>query len=222
MPDTQGLLNLVFDADNRAFRVSGGGAVSSVDGQTGAVSLSGSYAPIAEPLSALTVISRTVLASPAATIDLTSIPATYENLQLHFMGRGDTNAASMVLSLRVNGDTGGNYDRQVTGGNNATTTSASSMGQTSLAVTTVPAATATAGRAGVAIFDFPNYARTVFNKMILYRVGHVSGTGAGNIDTGMDTGNWRSTAAINQLTLIPSAGNFDTGTVVTLLGIKGA
>lgn len=164
-------------------------------------------------------IAQTVLVATAATIDFTSIPATFEDLLIVVQARGDTAAVATQVSLRFNNDSGGNYDSQDLYGNNVLAAAGVASAGTSASLGQMPAATGTT--AAAALFDVvvPAYARTTFHKQGFMRNGRFSteGTGSTYISSASAL-NWRSTAAINRVTLIPSAGNFDIGTVATLYG----
>lgn len=166
---------------------------------------------------ALTVISRTVLAAPAASVDLTSIPATYENLILEVMGIGTAAANSVVGRVRFNGDSAANYDSQygqAQGSSNFQASRAATAIQDSFFL---PAANSTPA-VGAARIWIPNYARTTLRKIATSICSHVDSGPSVSKHTTL----WRSTAAINQVTVVLSSGNFDTGTVVTLYGEAGA
>jgi hypothetical protein len=52
----------------------------------------------------------TVLASPAATVDLQNISQGYRHLEVYFQVRSENAALGDYMTIRVNGDTGANYD----------------------------------------------------------------------------------------------------------------
>lgn len=155
----------------------------------------------------------------ASTLDFTGIEADYENLRLSIQGRGDNASTDIDVLIRFNNDSAANYRRQ-----NLSTGSSSAAGQadaqTSGAVGRLAGATATAGAAGAITVDILGYARTVFNKLALARSFVTFGTGA-NTRSRTDDTEWKSTAAITRVTLIPSAGNFAQGTTAVLYGVVG-
>jgi hypothetical protein len=165
---------------------------------------------------ALTLITRTVLASPAASVTFSAIPGTFENLMVTWMGRGSDTSTDELLDLTFNGDTAAHYSwsgffgtyQQVDGANFG---NAGDM----------PAASSPAGVAGGGSFIVYAYARTVFNKTY-------SGTSF-DTQTSGNTGQfallygglWKSTAAITSLTLKDDGGgNFITGSTFSLYGMS--
>jgi hypothetical protein len=167
---------------------------------------------------AMEVIARSVVGvGGAATIDFTSIPATYENLRIELIGRGTAAADTVDVGLRFNGDTGANYDYSYIYAN-ASVGHNFAAAQTSAAILVrLLAANTTSPFVGAGVFDIIGYARTSLYK---------SGIGMSYVPWVHNrihgAAHWRSTAAINQVTLIPSSGDFAQDTVATLYGIKGA
>jgi hypothetical protein len=162
----------------------------------------------------LTKISTQVLGAAAATIDFSGIANSYEDLILVLHGRG-TNASTVVSTmLRMNGDSGANYNFSRwnrLGSNNQ-------VAQTSGEVGEIAGSTAPAGRAHQITIEVCNYKRTTFQKMAVATSGVSSSDAAGGQSPQQASVAWKSTAAVTQLTLLLSAGNFDTGTVATLYG----
>ena len=162
-------------------------------------------------------ISQQVLGSAAASIDFTSIPAGFETLIVVIQGQ--TSAAStQSLLMRFNGDTAGNYDwnRWNRFLPVAANTSAG-VGSTSMDVASFNASSVTS-RAAIATIEVPGYSRTTFFKMLQSLSSVSTGATTGDQFNQVASGVWRSTAAINQITLLLASGNFVTGTVATLYG----
>jgi hypothetical protein len=154
-----------------------------------------------------------VTGSVAATIDFSNIAQTYEDLILHLLARGDTAAAAVEVRARFNNDSAANYDHAAWGmGGNGTATAA-----TGGRFGAIPAASATAGKAGVCELIVPGYARTVFEHQAMGHDRYNTSDAFGTVDETQMA--WRSTAAINRITIYPFAGNFEIGTVATLYGL---
>jgi hypothetical protein len=174
-------------------------------------------AAVAAP--AVTVISDTgFLAGTSASFDFSSIPATYSHLRVEYFGRGDTAATNVTCNLKINNDTGANYDQQSLLANASTASAAEAFGATTLAVGLFPAATAPANVFARNLLEVPFY-RSANNKVIYYLANHKHGTSTGNMWIQSRSGFWRSNSVIDRITLTPSAGNFAAGSRAILYGI---
>lgn len=168
---------------------------------------------------AVSVIARTVLGSDTATVDFTSIPATYENLAISYVVRATSSSTWVRLLMRCNNDSAANYESalyyQASGSENSTA-------QTAARVAVIPDASATAGWAASGQVDIAGYARTVFKKSVMSDYGAQYAVGTGGQLAGIGQSVWVSSSAINQLTFLSSEGNLLAGSVFTLYGIAGA
>lgn len=158
----------------------------------------------------------TTLGASAASIDVTGISATYANLMMSIYARGDTASASTNTLMRFNGDTAANYDYQQLHGAGASATAVETFAATSSIVMVAPANTAGANLFGSAEVFIPHYAGSTNNKQFVSIAASKFGTTTGLLFVDIFGGGWRSTAAINQITLFPAAGNFVAGTRVTI------
>lgn len=168
---------------------------------------------------ALTLIQEVVTASSQANVEFASIPGTYRDLVIIARGCG-TNASQLVsVRLRFNNDTGANYDDEVTqSNNNATPISFPLLAGTSSYIGNIKAASGTANFAdGLEAVIF-NYKNTAFQKCG-HRGGGTRTTSAG-ANMYNETGGfwWRNVAAITEIDVFLSAGNWVDGSVVSLYG----
>jgi ABC-type amino acid transport substrate-binding protein len=170
---------------------------------------------------AMTKLFDSTLGAAAASFDITSIPATYAALQLMLIGRSDAAAVNDSVTLRFNGDTAANYDYEVvTAPDNSAPSDTGVFAATSIALAgAVAAATAPAGAVGMLELTIPNYAGTTFHKACRTLNSWKHGTAAGSLFFRDCHGHWRSTSAINRITLA-GAGNFIAGTRCTLYGMS--
>jgi len=157
--------------------------------------------------STYTPIATTTLGS-ASTFDFTSIPSTYTDLVVVVNGK----QSNALCYVRLNNDTGSNYSNTSvyaqSGGSygpdkNANTTSFySGFVNASLSINT---------------WNIFNYANTTTYKSMLCR-------GGNNTQLQADVGTWRSTAAVNRVTIgVLAVGNtFDSGSTATIYGILAA
>lgn len=167
-------------------------------------------------------IAETVVTVAAATIDFTSIPATYRHLQLALYARGDTAATTATVGVTFNNDSAANYDLQTVTGTASTAAAAESFDQSNINLGSMAAASASANLFTPYEVIIPHYANSANNKTLISRMARKIGTATGNLTTIHLGGFWRSNAAINRITLTPGAGNFDVGTVATLYGLPTA
>jgi hypothetical protein len=158
----------------------------------------------------------TVSSGGQASIDFSSIPNSYSDLLLVFSGASATSSSSDSLDMIFNGDTGANYNWACSfivaapGVNAYVANGATSLQLSDLQDSNSPT------RAALARCLIGNYANTSFYKAILAEDTYWNGL-RGYIAR---SGEWMSTAAINEITLKPNGGtNFVEGTVCTLYGM---
>lgn len=168
-------------------------------------------------------LADTKLAAPAALIDFTAIPASYAHLMLAVTARTDQAVPASSLGLRFNGDTATNYDGTTLAGNGISASSSEYFGAgTMFGVIAVPGATSADGRLfGGGSILIPDYANTTAWKNTNGCAASASARTTGGHLVNLNSGLWCSVAAINQVTLLPGAGNFVAGSRATLYGLKG-
>jgi hypothetical protein len=157
----------------------------------------------------------TVGSGGSATIEFTSIPATYTHLQLRGIVKCTTNDDD--LGLRFNSDSATNYDghRVYGSGSSASADSSITKSQWDFAGRTGSGTS----NFGVSVIDILDYANTNKYKTTRALYGRDSnGSGWAMFSSGL----WRSTSAITSITFVPSGGNFAQYTQFALYGIKGA
>ena len=162
--------------------------------------------------STYTPIATTTLGSAAASYTFSSIPSTYTDLVL-IMNYG-VDSANRLAAIRFNGDTSTNYSNtQIYGnGSSAGSQRTSSVAQIYITSSDYVPQTLTANT----ILHINNYSNATTYKTSLNRY-----NSAGN-ETAAVVGLWRSTSAINSITILATAGNFLTGSTFTLYGIAAA
>jgi len=134
-------------------------------------------------------------------------------------GRGTKTATSVDIRMRFNGDSGGNYDYDVTQLVNTSTVPFTGVAQTSLYTGNVAAASATSGIADMIEVTIGDYRGTTFQKAAMYRSTLKTTTAASGFYAERGSLWWRSTSAINQVDIFPSSNGFVDGTVVSLYGL---
>jgi hypothetical protein len=168
----------------------------------------------------LQLIADTTLGSDTANFDFTSIPSTYKHLKLVLSLRSDVAATSDGVFVRFNNDTAANYDYIVVV-LYTTMANAEGLGQTAVWATTTMGNNAVASDFGTSYIDVIDYASTTPNKSSLSVGGWRGSTSTNFIRLYNGHGHWRSTAAINRITIYPQTGtNWKTGSRATLFGVK--
>ena len=153
------------------------------------------------------LIASTTLTSTSASVTLNSIPATFTDLILvcNLFSAGTT-----YSSIRFNGDSGSNYsltDLYGDGGGGVATSRQSNVAN--------GGAGPSYGSGQVLQYDINEYANTAVQKTA---IGRNANPNAGNFAS---VTWWRSTAAINSITLITGTGDsWSVGSTFKLYGIQ--
>jgi hypothetical protein len=158
-------------------------------------------------------IATNTLGSAASSIVFSSIPNTYTDLRIVFVG---TSASNIPGEMRFNSDTAANYSRSYLSSNGATVSASRDLNQNYISIGT-SAITSTPMMNTVDIFS---YAGSVYKTCLI--TCSDDRNGSGTVDREVAT--WRSTSAISSITLTVDlgTGTFLTGTTATLYGIKAA
>ena len=146
----------------------------------------------------------------SATISFTSIPSTFQHLQIRFSAY--TSAAANI-NVRFNSDTGTNYAYHQLVGDGS---SASAAGVSTSSV--MYGGYITASQYGVGVIDLLDYANT--NKYKTMRSLHGSDANGSGLVL-LRSGLWQNTNAISTIELISTSGNFTTASSFALYGIEG-
>lgn len=163
--------------------------------------------PTFEPLA------TTTLGSAQASISFTSIPATYTDLRLVWVGSMNNNGE---VWMRFNNDSATNYSFTDLVG---TGSAAASSRQTSIAQANLAFYYSVGTGKAMATADVFSYAGSTYKTALCSLANDLNGSGSVEVFVNL----WRSTAAINRLDVIAYTGNtFSTGTTATLYGIKSA
>ena len=155
----------------------------------------------------------------ASSISFTSIPSTYQHLQIRWIARASSNGFNdSALRLRMNTDTSSTYWNHFLSGNGASASAGnqSNTGYINAGATSTVNALSNTFAAGV--LDIFDYANTNKNKTIR----HLDGfdfNGSGQLQ--FFSGSWSSTTAINALTLTSASSQFEQHSSFALYGIKG-
>ena len=150
----------------------------------------------------------------SGTITFSSIPGTYQHLQIRYLGRTNLNAATYI---RFNSDTGSNYARHYLYGMGTTVYAGGVATQTTIRIGSDGGTDSTQPQVG--IIDIHDYASTTKNKTVRTLEG-IDKNGSGDIN--LNSGLWMSTNAITSISIYTNTGNWDTSSRFALYGIRGA
>lgn len=179
--------------------------------------VAGDVVTAAEFAKGVGAIYNTTLGSAAASVDVTGIIAGYAHLFIVCHLRGDTAATTAQVLMRFNNDSGANYVRQRIDAASTAVNASQATGQTSTFVGDCPAASATASLDSTHLILVSNYANALSFKSCVSV--YFARWAASVMEVGVSGGDWASAAAINRVTLLPSAGNFAIGSRVTIYGM---
>lgn len=159
------------------------------------------------PTPTYTALATVTLASSAASVTFSSIPATYRDLVLVGSVKHTTSNGGYI-AYRLNGDTGTNYTMVYMLGNGSSAASAAVSSD----------AFGRFGNGGTSdfqttVFNLFDYSATDKHKTALSRTNIVS------LYTLAYATRWANTSAVTSIQLFPDSGNFATGTTFNLYGV---
>jgi hypothetical protein len=157
-------------------------------------------------------IATTTLSSAAANFTFSSISGAYTDLVL--IANLGCSSGGQRAGWQVNGNTGGNYSKVYMLADGSSTGS-SATGNESYSYIFDGIALPTSLN-GNLIQHYQNYSNTTTYKAVISRCNNPSS------GTMAVVGLIRSTAAITSITLTPTAGNWNSGSIFTIYGIKAA
>lgn len=147
-----------------------------------------------------------------SSLDLTSISGAYKHLQLVF--RGATPLSDTTLIARLNNDSTGIYNYIQSGQVDASHSISSAVTATSFPVTN---ATGQNPQNGALILNVFDYANTTGEKQVTIQYNFLNNSGL--VSNNWLVGGYRSTSAIDRITVVVGSGNWNSGTY-ELFGVK--
>ena len=156
----------------------------------------------------------------SGTITFSSIPSTYQHLQIRYMAKSTDAVYTNSLYLETNGS--GNYVYHSLNGDGSSATANNSGGAAGSIVFTDQLTGADSGTdlMAVGIIDIHDYVSTTKYKTVRAFTGNDQNSTRGKI--ALISGMRMSTAAINEITISYPFSNFTTNSRFALYGIKGA
>lgn len=159
----------------------------------------------------------TVGAGGAASIDFTSIPATYDDLVLEVSGRGSGASGPQNLRLKLNGAVV-NYSGKYLQGSGTVATSGN-LATTYIYAGEVPDTSQTANVFNSTFIYFPNYLSGNYKSFSIDNVEETNAAGAYAL---LAAGLWADVSAINAISAYLTTGNFVQYSMASLYGIKNS
>jgi hypothetical protein len=165
------------------------------------------------PTPTYTPLATVTLASAAASVTFSSIPATYRDLILVVANLSAT--AANTLYARLNGDTGSNYSFVIATGSSGGAQSVSSASNSNGLFMGAAQQGLPITSPSQAILQIMDYSATDKHKTALGRYGS---TGQSEVD--MSATRWANTAAVTSLLVrIAPSGSFNSGVSLSLYGV---
>jgi hypothetical protein len=166
---------------------------------------------------AWTLLSTTTRASNG-TIDVSSISGAYNDLILVGMLRSAVASSTDSVKLQLNGDTAANYDYQRLFDITASVSAGEQFGLGDFEPSGMPGSTTAAGLFCFFEAVIPGYASTTWQKIVNIQISKKEGTTSGSLVHASGSGFWRSTAAVNRVTLSGTGGLLVTGSQLRIYG----
>jgi hypothetical protein len=178
--------------------------------------LAGAYGDVAPVGDFESIATVTVGSGGSSEALFSSIPSTFQHLQLRIFYRNE-GATTSRMRLRLNGDTGNNYSIHVVLGDGSSASS-SAAASASYTLGIGPSVSGNSGWA-VAVVDLLDYTNTNKNTT-LRALNGVDQNGSGEV--GLWSGAWYNTAAVNSIRLfMDSAEDIGEFSKIALYGIRG-
>ena len=166
------------------------------------------------------LIASTTLTADAASIGFSSIPGTFKALWVVAYARSaKAGVTTDDLRMRINADSGGNYDMQSIYAEAAVAAGWELLAQTSLFIGAIAADNAPSNVFDQADVLLAHYANTANQKTTRSTNTYKAGTASGNLGTTMLSGWWRSNNAITAILIYAAGGNLRSGSHVSLYGL---
>lgn len=167
------------------------------------------------------IATATVGAGGASSIEFTSIPATYQHLQVRMTSRSNYSQPEDSPGFRLNSDSGANYAFHFLRGNGSTASSSGDPNRTAVAfIQNSAGATSPTSVFGGLVCDILDYANTSKNTT-LRGFGGYDNNSVGSLT--VSSGVWMNTAAITSILIYPagvSGNDWVQHSTAALYGIK--
>ena len=169
-------------------------------------------------MAVIEAIATTYLEADASSVTFSSIPATYEHLQLRISARQSTALVGSYIKAQFNSDTGSNYTYHYMGAGGSSSFAGGATSQTANVWFRLSAGNNAATAYGAIIVDILDYANT--NKNTTCQV--IGANSAQTDQLYFNSTLWDDTSAVSTILLAPAANNFVRGSVFSLYGLKSS
>lgn len=161
-----------------------------------------------------------VLAAPAASVTF-SPPSSVNHLLIKWQARSTSGNASDNMQLRINNDSGNNYDWQILTGLNATVSTTPGLGDTKMLAGTVVGGTGTAGFFACGELEALGWSQAASSHVVTVNGKWYAcwSNTAATSQVGTFGGLYTPSAAATSATLSPAAGSFAAGSVFSMYAL---
>lgn len=161
----------------------------------------------------------TVGSGGASTVTFSSIPSTYQHLQIRCIAQAAHSGNDYdQFALRFNSDSGNNYSYHLVRGNGVNAAAGSGVSGTKTYAVYNSLVSGSSSIFGASVIDLLDYKDTTKNKTIR-SIGGADFNGSGGVALG--SGLWMNTSAITSIVLSNDNGNWNQYSSFALYGIKG-
>ena len=164
----------------------------------------------------------TVGAGGASSITFSSIPSTYQHLQIRGIARSNRSGVSVdYAKVAFNSDSGANYSDHALYGNGGSALAQSATSANFIRLNRFAATTAGSNTFGAIVIDILDYANTSKYKT-LRSLGGIDDNAGAVAEIWLCSGLWMNTSATNSVTITVGGGtNWTEYSSFALYGIKG-
>lgn len=156
----------------------------------------------------------------STSLTFSSIPSTYQHLQIRGISRNTGGSVSYAIYLTFNGSSSG-YAWHYLKGNGSTASASGVASEVNINLQNADAGgTSTASTVGASIIDIHDYASTTKNKTVRAITGTDANTASPFFAVSLGSGLWANTDAITSITITNGYNFFSTNTTFALYGIK--
>lgn len=164
----------------------------------------------------------------SGTITFSSIPSTYQHLQIRYNAKDTSVAIGSNLNIQFNADSNNSYyyHSLIGDGSAASATNSGGLNNRIVISEGVSASQTSspnmANIMGVGIIDIHDYANTSKYKVVRHLTGMDANFATTEASIRLTSANWNSTSAINEIKLYLTTNFWTTSSTFALYGIKGA